>query len=82
MKLTIESTTQIVTVKAGPLSDGIQARIWEGTSETGIKVICLITRISIPAEELEKAEQFDAELIVCKVPTPYAEAIPLRLIID
>jgi len=82
MKITIESTTKIVIIKPSPLSDGVQARIWEGTSETGIKVMCYIARVAIPDEEQEKADQFRSELIECKSPSIEAEAIPMRLILD
>ncbi len=82
MKVTIESTKKIVVLKQGPFGDGIKARVWEGTSESGIKVICLVSRVSIPDDEQEKAEQFKKELIECKAPSVDVEAIPFRLILD
>ncbi len=82
MKLTIESTTKIVMLKPGPLSDGVPARIWEGISESGIKVHCYITRVAIPIEEQENAEQFMAELEECKAPSIQIETLPFSLILD
>ncbi len=82
MKLTIESTTKIVMIKPNPLADGVPARIWEGTSESGIKVHCYITRVAIPIEEQENAGQFMAELKECKAPSIEVEAIPFKLILD
>lgn len=43
MKITIESTSQIVTIVQGVAE--ITARVWEGQTESGIKVACLIPRI-------------------------------------
>ncbi len=44
MKITIESTSKIVTVETrnGP----IQARVWQGETESGIPVHAFITRIA------------------------------------
>lgn len=82
MKLTIQSTTKIVMIKPSPLADGVPARVWEGVSESGIKVHCFITRIAIPAEEQEKAEEFKSELQECKPPSLEVDALPFRLILD
>ena len=82
MKLTIESTTKIVMIKPDIFSDGVPARVWEGTSESGVKVHCFITRVAIPAEEQENAEQSMNELQQCKPPTPEVEALPLRFFLD
>ena len=41
MKITIESTTRLVTVNAPHSEDGIQCRVWEGVTEHGIRVQCL-----------------------------------------
>lgn len=78
MKITIESTTRVVYVTV----DGVKApaRIWEGKTDTGIPVICAITRVAAPAGE--NLEQFDRELQACKPPSPMAvDAIPMRLIL-
>ena len=46
MKITIESTGDIVEVHG----DGVfaPARVWRGTTEGGVPVIALITRLSVP----------------------------------
>lgn len=62
MKITIQSTQQIVKVQGN-----VEARIWEGTTDTGIPIFCMITRIGVGASEM--AEQFDRELRECKPPT-------------
>lgn len=84
MKITIESTSKIVTM----VCDGrdVPARVWQGATESGIPVQCFITRISpeisksdprideLTAEfERDLQRQADARLSV--------ENIPLRFII-
>ena len=68
MKITIESTSQIVQF------DGIEARVWEGETESGIKVIAFITRLSV--DENEDCEQFERELKQTRKPSVYW---PLRM---
>jgi hypothetical protein len=73
MKLIIESTSKVVTV------DGVPARIWEGETQTGVRVHCYITRVAV--ENAGDQTQFERELALCKAPSPAIEAIPLRLIL-
>lgn len=76
MKITIESTTQLAEV------NGLPTRIWEGTTETGIPVICLITRVAVSNDETPAVhEQFKQELLECKPPSAAVEAFPVRMII-
>ena len=74
MKIIIESTTKIVHLNDVP------ARVWEGQTESGIKVHCYITRIAINEDE-PRADEFRNELQEQKVPSVEVEAIPLRMII-
>jgi len=74
MKITIESTTKVVEL------NGVPARIWEGQTESGIKVHCYITRVAIDKEE-KRNKQFKKELQECRVPSAEIQAIPLRLIL-
>lgn len=74
MKITIESTTKITHV------NGVPARIWEGYSESGIKLHCYITRVAIDLDEPRK-EEFCQELNECVPPSAEVKAIPNRLII-
>lgn len=73
MKITIESTTRIVTV------NGVPARIWEGTTDSGIAVSCCITRIAAPAAA--DLQQFDRELQECRPPTVMGAIFPSRMFI-
>jgi hypothetical protein len=73
MKITIENTTKIVT------ASGVQCRVWEGTTESGIKVQALIPRIAVAAGE--DTSQFQKELEEQAAPSPEIEAWPLRMIL-
>ncbi len=73
MKVTIENTTKIVNV------NGVPARIWEGTTDSGIQVHCYVTRIAAGADE--NLTEFEKELLECRKPSAAIEAIPSRLIL-
>jgi len=73
MKITIESTTKITEL------NGVPARVWEGQTESGIKVHCYITRVAIDKDE-PRVDEFKNELQEQKVPSAEIEAIPLRMI--
>lgn len=77
MKLSLISTTKIVELEV--TGGVVPARIWEGETESGIKVHCYITLVAVA--EGENTEQFDTELRQCKAPSAAVAAIPLRLIL-
>lgn len=77
MKITIESTTKIITVIEGGAE--IPARIWEGTTESGIPVHCYVVRIAAPKGA--DLHEFERELSERRAPSADVEAIPLRLIL-
>jgi hypothetical protein len=77
MKITLESTTKIVELRT---PDGIvPARIWEGTTSTGIPVHAYVTRIACDVDA--DATDFERELKECRKPSPAIEAIPGRLVL-
>jgi hypothetical protein len=81
LKLTLENTSQIVMLshESAPNVE-IPARVWEGTTESGIKVQCLITRVSAAADQ--DLTQFDKELREVRPPSVDAvRCFPLRLIL-
>ncbi len=78
MRITIESTTKIVSIELAH-GQSIEARVWEGETEHGVKVQCLIPRIAALANQ--DLKQFDAELQEQRAPTAGAQAFPLRMII-
>lgn len=73
MKLTIESTSRIVTL------DGLPARIWEGKTESGIGVICFVSRVAV--KENEDTSQFEKELAEQRAPSAEAGSFPLRMVL-
>jgi len=73
MKITVESTSKIVSV------NGIDCRIWEGETERGIAVHCFITRIAAKADQ--DLAEFEAELRETRAPSAEAAAIPPRMIL-
>lgn len=72
MKVTLNSTTKIVTV------DNVPARVWEGETDSGIPVFALITRIATDAPD---TTEFERELAACRVPSPAIRAIDARLVL-
>jgi hypothetical protein len=77
MKITIESTNRIVEVETS--TGVVPARLWEGHTESGIAVQCLVTRIA--ASSLDNLDQFERELIEHRPPIAGPQAFPLRLLI-
>jgi hypothetical protein len=73
MIATLKSTTKIVSL------NGVPARIWEGTTASGIKVHAYITRVAV--SEDQNQEEFARELAACAAPSKEVEAIPMRMII-
>lgn len=74
MKITIESTTKTVEL------NGVPARIWEGTTDSGIPIHCYITRIAV--HEDHDQTQFAAEFESHRPPrNPDVETIPNRLML-
>jgi hypothetical protein len=73
MKMTIESTTKFVTL------NGVPARLWEGTSESGTPVFVFVTRVGILGDH--DATEFERELTVQRLPSAEGQAFPARLIL-
>lgn len=80
MKVTIESTSKIVTLQLGGVD--VPARVWQGQTESGVPVQCFITRIApeIPRDDARQS-QFERELQQQADPRPTVQAIPLRFFI-
>jgi len=78
MTMTIASTTKTVTL------DGVLCRIWEGSTERGVKVHCFIPRVAVAPEDAseEAMAQFEQELAEQRPPSPVIDATyPLRMIL-
>lgn len=78
MKITLESTSKIIDI-ATPGGGSVPARIWEGTTESGIPVHCYVTRIAAPAAYDQN--EFLRELQEHRAPSADVAAIPLRLVL-
>jgi hypothetical protein len=84
MKITIESTSKIVTLFADDAA--VPARVWQGETESGIPVQVFVTRIApeISTDDPridELTVEFERDLQRQADPRPTVELIPLRLII-
>jgi hypothetical protein len=73
LKLIIENTTQITEV------NGVPCRMWQGVTESGIQVQCLITRVAV--HNSRDCSQFEAELQETRPPSVETLAFPLRMIL-
>ncbi|MGA8221473.1 MAG: hypothetical protein WB780_07435 [Candidatus Acidiferrales bacterium] len=79
MKITIESTSEIVQIRTAEYADSISCRVWEGQTESGIKVQALIPRIA--ALKTDDLTEFERELQEQKPPSAEVRAFPMRMII-
>jgi hypothetical protein len=74
VKITIESTTRTVNC------DGVDCRVWEGTTERGAKVVALIPRIA--ALDTGDLSNFEEDLTEMKPPSNLAmQVFPLRMVL-
>src|SRR3972149_3553832 len=74
MKVILESTARIVTIK------GLPARVWQGETAQGIPCHAYITRIAV--ERSEDAAEFEAALQeTAPLTAERAAAIPARLVL-
>lgn len=61
MKLSLESTDQFVTL------NGVPARVWEGTTASGVRVHAFITRIAVHRDD--DGAELERELTEHRPPT-------------
>lgn len=73
MRVTLESTTRIVS------ADGIECRVWQGKTDSGIEVQALIPRIACSANE--DLSEFQRELTEHQAPSPAVQMFPARMIL-
>ena len=73
MKITITSTSNLITI------NGMQCRLWEGTTESGIKIHALIARIACEKDD-PRAGELGNELIESHPPKE-EYSYPLRMIL-
>ncbi len=74
MKVPLESTSKIITLNSAP------ARLWEGTTESGVPVVAFISRIAVPSGQPQG--EFEKELQEHRPPRPeLAGTFDARLIL-
>jgi hypothetical protein len=83
MRATLESTSKIVKLQIetepGKGHATMPARIWEGTTESGIPFHAYIVRVAVDPKA--DNSQFERELQQTRAPSPTVAEIPLRLIL-
>jgi hypothetical protein len=80
MKITLESTDKIVELYSGPNKVWpVKCRLWEGKTESGIAIHCLIPSIAVQADSDQS--QFLAELKEHRPPESMTDAYPMRMLI-
>lgn len=81
MKITIENTDKLLHLKSG--GGEVPARVWEGETDNGVKVICFVTRILVKEGQPEEIyQQFERELRETqKAASPAVETFPLRFVL-
>jgi hypothetical protein len=80
LKIIIESTQEMTWVenRDGDCRCAVPGRIWEGKTDTGIYVQCVITRIAAPNEA--DLSQFQRELTE-QIAPQRTNVFPLRMVI-
>jgi len=73
MKITLESTSRVVTI------NGIPARLWQGTTANGIPCHAFITRIGV--DRTLDATEFERDLTETTPLRADLAVIPLRMIL-
>jgi hypothetical protein len=80
MKITLESTDQIVCIAAEPGGAEIECRVWQGHTGKGTPVQVIIPRIATPNGGCID-RQFDQDLREVSAPLALPLAFPLRMVI-
>lgn len=77
MKVTLQSTSKIVTFDIGGAS--VPGRVWEGVTENGVQCHAFITRIAV--SKAADASEFERDLKEHAAPSAEIQSIPLRMIL-
>lgn len=72
MKITLWNTDKMVVL------NGVQTRVWEGKTESGIPVHAFIVRVAAP---IGTDDQFAAELEETRAPSAEVAAYPARMVL-
>jgi hypothetical protein len=72
VKITLWNTDKMVVL------NGVQTRVWEGKTESGIPVHAFIVRVAAP---IGTDDQFAAELEETRAPSAEVAAYPARMVL-
>jgi hypothetical protein len=73
MKIKLESTATITRL------DGVECRVWEGTTESGVPIVAFIPRIACKRDA--DNSELERELFEKSEPRCAADAWPLRMVL-
>jgi len=73
MKIEIESTDKVTEI------DGVQVRLWNGTTDQGVKCLVFVHRLAV--KYLQDQSQFQKELKEMQAPVSIERVIPLSQIL-
>ncbi len=77
MKIAIESTSKMVVLKDSALADGVECRVWEGVSDTGIEILCLMANITTKLSH--DINRLSVEFINHREPSGRTARLPRRM---
>lgn len=78
MRIILNSTAKVVELVDGT-AGRVNARVWEGTTDDGVKVVALVCRIT-PTEDEADLAGFERDLLTT-VPPLAALTVPHRLLL-
>ena len=82
VELHLRPTSKIVLLQDAATVDGIEARIWQGKTATGIPVHAIITRVAVEkGRPPHEYTEFEEALKETEAPRPEVEAYDMRLIL-
>lgn len=82
MKVTLESTSRVVNLETthNGVMTRVPARVWEGTTDKGVRCYALVTRIA--AHKDDDLAEFEHDLQEQIAPSSQAmEVFPLRMVL-
>lgn len=76
MRVQLQPTTQVVTINGT-----VKGRVWYGTTDNGVPVQAVITRVACDVEHQEENERLAASLEECSEPCPEPRAFDMRFVL-
>ena len=81
MRITLESTGFFTKVKQAHAAEdsAVECRMWQGETESGTPICCLIARIAV--NSAHNQEEFERDLLEQSAPVIMPDAFPLRMVL-